>query len=124
MHYLVIDRRFPAPIYVFLELDPRDEKDFPGFAVLAVTLEPPAPPGDPRKAPPSVPGAAVGRDPWRLDRYREFASDRSTAAAGFILIEPRYVGPDWSGYVRTFRPEGEKPHKRPRPAAPSGRPAR
>jgi hypothetical protein len=117
MHYLVIDRRFPTPIYVFLELDPRGEAGFPDMTVRPVTLEPPDPSDDPRKSRPVVPQVAIGRDPWRHDRYRAFASDRSAAAAGFVLIEPRYVGPDWSGYVRTFRPEGEKPHKRPRPAA-------
>jgi hypothetical protein len=124
MHYLVIDRRFPTPIFVFLELDPRGEAGFPDLAVRRVTLEPPGPPADSQKAAPFVPQSAIGRDPWRQHRYREFASDRSAAEAGFILIEPRYVGPDWSGYVRTFRPDGEKPHRRPRPAAGFGRPAR
>lgn len=125
MHYLVIDCRFTTPIYVFLELDPRGEAGFPGLAVRSVTLEPPGLLDDRQKPQPVVPNAAVGRDPWRLDRFREFASDRSAAAAGFILIEPRYVGPSWSAYTVTYRPEGEKPHKRPpRPAVETGRPVR
>jgi hypothetical protein len=124
MHYLVIDPRFAAPIYVFLELDPRGDKGFPGFAVRVVSLDPPAAPVDRSKSESVASGAAVGRDPWRHDQYREFTSDRSAATAGFILIEPRYVGPDWSGYVRAFRPEGGKPHKKPRPAVEIGRPIR
>ena len=55
---------------------------------------------------------AIGRDPAHLERFREFASDGAVARAGFILVEPRYVGPDWEGYCRQFRPEGEKPVKR------------
>ena len=56
---------------------------------------------------------AIGRDPYHLDVFREFTSDGAVARGGFILIEPRYVGPSWDAYVREFRPQGEKPAKRP-----------
>jgi hypothetical protein len=78
--------------------------------VLGVTLEFAA-------APPSVPvrgGAgvrsdtAIGRDPQRVDHFREFRSDRHVRAAGFVLIEPRYVGPSWETYIGVFHPEGGK----------------
>jgi hypothetical protein len=64
-------------------------------------------------APPGSHGrrTSVGRDPYHLDQFREFASDAAVARAGFILMEPRYVGPNWEGYCRQFRPEGEKPIK-------------
>jgi hypothetical protein len=62
---------------------------------------------------------AIGRDPYHLDRFREFASDGAVSRGGFILIEPRYVGPSWEAYVREFRPQGEKPapHAAGRPRA-------
>jgi hypothetical protein len=117
-YYLVIDRRFGVPIYVFVEVDPR----ITGFAanagspVLGVTLELAA-------APPSIPvrggagvrsDAAIGRDPQRVDRFREFRSDRHVRAAGFVLIEPRYVGPTWETYIGVFHPEGGKQVQLPR----------
>src|SRR4051812_25487785 len=112
MHFLVVDDRFGTPIYAFLELDPTGEPGFPGFRVRAVDLERTATPAD--RLGPQVPsGSAVGRDPGRLDSFREFRTDRAAAGAGFILIEPRYVGPSWQGYLSAFRPAGEKLTKRP-----------
>lgn len=106
--YLVVDRRFPTPITVILDLDPSAESGFPGFAVRTITLEPDA-------SNPEVSARdAIGRDPARLDRFRAFATDRAVARAGFILIEPRYVGPSWPSYVLAFRPEGDRPGKRSR----------
>lgn len=107
MHFLVIDVRFGTPIYVFLERDPHDQDGYPDLAVQEITLE----------AGVGVSGrrAAIGRDPAHLERFREFSSDGAVARAGFILVEPRYVGPCWEGYSRHFRPEGDKPVKRPGP---------
>jgi hypothetical protein len=114
MHFLVIDTRFSTPIYVFLELDPRNMGTYPGLAVQEITLEAlpaldgtgPGPIGIGRRP-------AIGRDPYQLDRFREFSSDGAVARGGFILIEPRYVGPSWDAYVQEFRPQGEKPTHRP-----------
>jgi hypothetical protein len=107
-HFLIVDNRFGTPIHVFLELDPTSEPGFPGFGVRSVTLEPPE--GSPGLGVPA--GFAIGRNPHQLDRFRVFRSNQAVAGAGFILIEPRYVGPNWSGYVVAFRPGGEKPIKR------------
>jgi hypothetical protein len=112
MRFLVIDDRFATPIYVILEADPSGEGGFPGLRVREVTLEERV-----------GPGAAVGRHPVRLDLFREFRSESGVTRAGFILIEPRYVGPSWFSYLTVFRPEGEKPHKRARNSIPSGGPA-
>lgn len=101
MHYLAVDDRFGTPIYVFLEEDPRGESGFPELRVREVTLGPDA-------------GSAVGRDPARLDLFRWFRSDVAVNGAGFILIEPRYIGPCWASYLLAFRPGGEKPAKRTR----------
>jgi hypothetical protein len=127
-YYLVIDHRFRVPIFVFLEDDPRmsgleaDRRS----AVLGVTLEL-------AEAPSSVSvrggagvrsDAAIGRDPQRMDRFREFRSDRHVCAAGFILIEPRYVGPNWETYIGVFHPEGgrrmQPQHKRVRIGSAAG----
>jgi hypothetical protein len=109
MYFLVIDTRFGTPIYAFLELDPRGDGSFV-LAVREVLLEfLPAPSGAaPERA---CPGRrpAIGQDPYHTDRFREFVSDGAVARGGFILIEPRYVGPSWESYVREFRPQGEKP---------------
>src|SRR5262245_29777905 len=75
MHFLVVDDRFGTPIYVILESDPGEARGFPTLQVREVTLE--ARVG---------PSAAVGRDPARLDRFREFRSEGAVAGAGFILI--------------------------------------
>ena len=88
MHYLVIDPRFGTPIYVFLEADPQREARYPGLAVQEVTLD-------------AAPGAggrrtSVGRDPNRLNNFREFASDGAVARAGFSILKlerwARYEG--------------------------------
>jgi hypothetical protein len=102
MHFLVVDARYGTPIYVFLESAP----DSPGLTVQEVTLETAGAPAAGRRT-------AIGRDPNHLERFREFVSDGAVARAGFILIEPRYVGATWEGYSRQFRPEGDKPIKRP-----------
>jgi hypothetical protein len=106
--YLVVDNRFPVPVTVLLDLDPSAEPGFPGFAVREVTLDPP---GQSEGSGVSA-RDAIGRDPGRLDQFRAFASDRAVARAGFILIEPRYVGPSWPSYVMAFKPGGEKPPRR------------
>ena len=111
MHFLVVDHRFGTPIYVILESDPRGEVAFPGFPVLPITLEFLAHRERSGTANEKPPGA-MGRDPNRLDQFREFGSDRAVAGAGFILIEPRYIGPSWPSYLSAFRPEGEKPDLR------------
>jgi hypothetical protein len=107
-HFLIIDNRYGTPIHVFLELDPSDEQGFPGFRVRFVTLDCVATPQ--KQAVPA--GVAIGQDPHHLDRFCMFRSDRAVSGAGFILIEPRYVGPNWPAYVLAFRPAGEKPSKR------------
>jgi len=107
-HFLIIDNRYGTPIYVFLEADPSGELGFPGFRVRFVTLECP---GAPQKQG-SPGGIAIGQDPHHLDTFRMFKTDRAVAGAGFILIEPRYVGPNWPAYILAFRPGGEKPGKR------------
>jgi hypothetical protein len=105
MHFLVVDGRYGTPIYVLLEKDPRGTDDYPGLGVGEITLE---------LGGALVAGrrAALGRDPNHLERFREFVSDGAVSRAGFILVEPRYVGATWEGYCRHFRPEGEKPTKR------------
>jgi hypothetical protein len=107
-HFLIVDNRFGTPIHVFLEMDPSTEPGFPGFEVRSVTLEWPA-----DQAGLGIPaGVAIGRNPHQLDIFRTFRSNQAVAGAGFILIEPRYVGPNWPAYVLAFRPGGEKPVKR------------
>ena len=101
MHFLVIDDRFPSPVYVFLETDPRQEEGFPGLPVHQVTLE--------RQK--SQLGCsltmAVGRHVGEPALFREFASDRAVAAGLCLLIEPRYIGPSWKAYTRVFRLGGK-----------------
>lgn len=105
MHFLAIDERFGTAIYVFLESDPRGTEAYPGFAVREVDIEfAPAQRGAGRRS-------TLGRDPRHLNLFREFRSDGAAAGAGFILIEPRYVGPNWEAYSHEFRPQGEKPSK-------------
>ncbi|HEX4607624.1 MAG TPA: hypothetical protein VH092_05400 [Urbifossiella sp.] len=106
--YLVVDNRFPIPITILLDLDPTAEPGFPGFAVREVTLEPDVQPENQGISARD----AIGRDPARLDRFRSFPSERAVARAGFILIEPRYVGPNWPAYILAFKPGGEKPQRR------------
>src|SRR5262249_25703259 len=83
-YYLVVDRRFLAPVYVFLAQDPHEEPGFPGLGVREVTLAL-------QPAGQSTPMAAIGADPAQPGSFREFPSDRHARAAGFTLIEPRYV---------------------------------
>jgi hypothetical protein len=109
--FLIVDNRFGTPIHVFLELDPSGEPGFPGFKVGSVTLES----CDDTPSTGVNAGCAIGRNPHQLDRFKVFSSNQAVAVAGFILIEPRYVGPNWSGYVVAFRPGGEKPIKRSAP---------
>ena len=109
-------------IYVILETDPRKEREFPRLNVREIQMErrPTAPGTSPQDAGICA-GAAIGRDPAHLDRFREFGSDRAVAGASFILIEPRYVGPSWPAYVSAFRPDGDKPLKRHRETARTAR---
>ncbi|OWK43020.1 hypothetical protein [Fimbriiglobus ruber] len=106
MHFLVVDARYGTPIYAFLEFDPRGTNDYPGLVVQEVAIE------STESAGAMARRVSVGRDPHRLDRFREFISDGAVAKAGFILIEPRYVGVTWQAYVSEFRPQGDKPLKR------------
>ena len=114
MHFLLIDDRFRVPIHVFLELDPRASgMDYVGV-VRVVTLDRAAPhsSGTPGRSGESIrTQATIGRDPHEPDRFVEFPSDGHVRAAGFALIEPRYVGPSWETYLNVFRPEGEKQFK-------------
>jgi|GEM_PF-5960731 len=114
MHFLVIDVRFRVPIFVFLELDPRESGVDCAGDVRVVTLEfaVARSGGTPRQSGDSVRAqATIGRDPHQPDRYVEFPSDGHVRAAGFAVIEPRYVGPSWETYLNVFRPEGEKQFK-------------
>lgn len=115
MHFLFVDDRFGTPIYVFLERDPHGQDGYPGMSVREVSLE---------AGPHSVAGrrCELGRDPARLGTFREFASSGAVARAGYILIEPHYVGPNWDGYCHHFKPEGTKPPKK--GGRPVGPPAR
>lgn len=101
MHYLIVDTRFPVPVHVFLEHDPRSEPGFPRLVVRRVTLESP---GDGAEGNPSSvgPAAAVGQNPYRSDRFRAFPSDGAATRAGFGVIEPRFVGATWGAYHRAF----------------------
>jgi hypothetical protein len=130
VHFLVIDHRFRVPVFVFLELDPRGAAADPGLTVRGVTLELVETGPDRRPHPGGTmvrPQVAIGGDPERLDRFVEFPSDGHVRAAGFTLIEPRYIGPSWESYLSVFRPEGERrtkaPGPRPGPTAPAPRPA-
>ena len=111
-YFLVIDERFSVPIFVFLESDPRNNVRLPdpGLLVRWVTLEVAAPKSDQSAARDGATvrsDSAIGRDPERLERFREFPSERHVRAARYVLIEPRYVGPSWETYCGVFRPEGE-----------------
>jgi hypothetical protein len=126
MHFLVIDDRFRVPVFVFLELDRRRPWADPGLAVHGVTLE--LAETDPGRrlhsgGPVGRSQVAIGRDPARRDRFVEFHSNGHVRAAGFILIEPRYIGPTWESYLSVFRPEGERFRTAsPRPGLPPARP--
>jgi hypothetical protein len=117
-YFLVIDERFSVPIFVFLESDPRTNSRLadPGLAVRRITLDLATPKSDQAAARGGASvrsDSAIGRDPERLERFREFLSERQLRAARFVLIEPRYVGPSWETYLGVFRPEGEGRTKHP-----------
>jgi hypothetical protein len=113
MHYLVIDRRFGVPIFVFLESDPNKPEGRPQQRGRWVNLKvaEPAQAGAQTSALRPRGNTAIGGDPERPDCYEEFASDGHVRAAGFALIEPRYVGPNWETYLNVFHPEGGKREK-------------
>jgi hypothetical protein len=113
MFFLVIDFRFCTPIFVFLEIDPRGSEGYPGLAVCEVVIE-----FAPSRSKASQ-IRALGRDPHQLTRFREFGSDGAATRAGFILIEPLYVGLSWESYAREFRPQGEKSAKQSRREPPN-----
>ncbi len=104
-YFLVIDRRYSVPVYVFLESDPVSDEDYDGPPARAVTLAPAVKPTRPDGYGIRTEGT-VGADPRREDRFAEFRSDGQAQAAGFALIEPRYIGRDWQSYSAAFRPEG------------------
>ena len=110
MHFLVIDNRFGVPIFVFLENDPTTGDGYPNLCGHWVTLEPAAQSelGFRRTHLRFGGSASIGGDPNQHDRFAEFPSDNDVRAAGFALIEPRYVGPSWETYVGVFHPEGDK----------------
>jgi hypothetical protein len=109
VHYLVIDTRYGVPIYVFLERDPNNADERAKLRGRWVTLEPAATAAndDPTHSTIGT-SAAIGGDPNRPDRYAVFACERALHAAGFSLIEPRYMGPSWDTYLSVFHPEGGK----------------
>jgi hypothetical protein len=109
VYFLVIDTRYGVPIYVFLEHDPNDGGGRAKFRGRWVRLEPAATAGN-ADARDSSAGStcAIGGDPNRPDRYAVFTSEGAVRAAGFSLIEPRYMGPSWDTYLSVFHPEGGK----------------
>jgi hypothetical protein len=110
MHFLLIDTRFGVPISVFLEDDPSHVAGGSALSGRWVTLEPAAPSelGFRRRHSVLAGPVSIGADPARQDRFAEFPTDHDVRAAGFALIEPRYVGPNWETYVGVFHPEGGK----------------
>ena len=99
MHYLVIDDRFRSPVHVFLEHEPESEVGFPRLSVRPVALEMVAAASGYRLGA----GGSVGQNPQKPDHFREFGSDGAVSAAGYGLIEPRFVGATWAEYDRAFR---------------------
>jgi hypothetical protein len=113
--YLVIDARFGTAIHVFLEHHPGTADGFPGLLVREVELEP-----LPDSAARGRFGSGVGQDPCDPRAFREFQSDRAVAAAGYGLVEPRFVGTSWGQYEKSFRPAGggtKSKGKKPDPAS-------
>lgn len=104
-YFLLVDRRFQVPIFVFVEVRPR-------VSARAVTIEfSPVGRGEHRCWGGISPTRSLGRDPEYWDRFKEFPSDGHARAAGYLPMEPRYVGPSWESYLGAFRPEGERPPK-------------
>ena len=104
-YFLIVDDRFRVPIFVFVELEPT--RPF-----RAVTIEfAPVGPGEYRCGLGIGPGTSLARHAESWDRYREFSTDRHARAAGYVPVEPRYVGPSWESYLGAFRPEGDRPPK-------------
>lgn len=104
-YYLLVDHRFRVPIFVFVELEPRRP-------ARAVTIEfAPIGRGEHRCWVGVRPNTSLGRHPEHWNQFREFPSDGHARAAGYLPIEPRYVGPSWESYLGAFRPEGERPPK-------------
>jgi hypothetical protein len=104
-YFLLVDDRFRVPIFVFVEVEPRRP-------ARAVTIEfAPVGRGEHRCWVGVSPNTSLGRHPQHWDRFQEFRSDAHARAAGFLPIEPRYVGPSWESYLGAFRPEGERPPK-------------
>jgi hypothetical protein len=111
-YFLLIDGRFRVPIFVFVEVEPRRP-------ARAVTIEfAPVGRGEHRCWVGVGPATCLGRHPGHWDRFKEFPSDGHARAAGYLPIEPRYVGPSWESYLGAFRPEGERPPKLPFPRPP------
>lgn len=109
VHFLVIDHRYTTPIFVFLERDTSDVGNLE-LGGRWVTLEPAnfSETGATRASSLLGSGAAVGGDPNRPDRFAIFTSEGQLRAAGYSLIEPRYMGPSWDTYLSVFHPEGGK----------------
>jgi hypothetical protein len=109
MYFLVIDNRYGVPIYVFLERDPNDTEGRAKLRGRWVTLDPvPNLNGADGSNATLAAAAAIGGDPNQPDHFAVFASDGAVRAAGFSLIEPRYMGPSWETYLSVFHPEGGK----------------
>lgn len=106
MAFLIVDERFGVPIYVFLETDPRGTDDFPPLRVCEVQFEQLA-----AGVRPGTQGAGVGQHPMSSMAFREFISDSAVAAAGYGLIEPRFVGNNWQQYLSGFCPGGNRSGK-------------
>jgi hypothetical protein len=96
MYFLVVDTRFASPVYVFLEQNPHAEPGFPGLAVRSVELQFSA--SEPRWSS----GNVVAQNPRQSDHFRMFRSDGEAAAAGYGVVEPRFVGANWNSYRRVF----------------------
>jgi hypothetical protein len=109
MRFLVIDGRFGTPIYAFLLADPRADKGYPGLAVREVSVEVAEAADGPTRR------LSVGCDPRHPNEFREFRSEGAVARAGFVLVEPLYIGETWQEYENAYRPQGGKCPKRPHP---------
>jgi hypothetical protein len=106
-YFLLVDERFRVPIFVFVELEPRRP-------ARPVTIEFAVVEAGAHPCWVGVrPNTSLGRHPEYWDRFKEFPSDARARAAGYLPIEPRYVGPSWESYLGAFRPEGERPPKLP-----------